>query len=114
MNVYGRVSDDRLSEAVERVGSIFLQPKGVPAEHQTGKAKNEIGATHIQSLGCADENAVRNSSLDRPGSSGGGSEGGGQTTDSMPEVPLCERMAGSGLQIPFEPLRKVFRLKRDA
>ena len=33
MNVSGRTNDDRLAEAVERVGRALYQPEGVPEEY---------------------------------------------------------------------------------
>ncbi len=56
MNVYGRVNDDRLAEAIERIGHTFLEPEGVPEEYQPKRPQNQVGATHRKAMGCANNN----------------------------------------------------------
>ena len=41
MNVYGRANDERLTDAVKRVGRVLLQPEGVPEEYQTRSTKTK-------------------------------------------------------------------------
>ena len=53
MNVYGRAREERLGEAVERVGEAVLPAERVPAQsRQVGGAETE-SATLIEAEGCA-------------------------------------------------------------
>ena len=52
MNVYGRVREDRLAAAVERVGSRILQRKSVPSVYRLVAGADTKNATLVESEGC--------------------------------------------------------------
>ena len=55
MNTYGRVQKERLAKAVEHVGHAILQPKRVPVEYRRVVGAEHESATHVNTMGCADE-----------------------------------------------------------
>ena len=52
MNVYGRVREDRLAEAVERVGEVILGPEGVPEVYRKAAGAEQEIATPLKTEGC--------------------------------------------------------------
>ena len=58
MNVYGRVREDRLAAAVERVGSRILQRKSVPSVYRLVAGADTKNATLVKSEGCISQKLV--------------------------------------------------------
>ena len=48
MNVYGRVREDRLAKAVERVGEVILRPEGVPEVYRKAAGTEQEIATPLK------------------------------------------------------------------
>ena len=58
MNVYGRVRDERLAEAVERAGEAIFQEKRVPDVYRKVVGLERENATSEDSEGCASQSLV--------------------------------------------------------
>ena len=58
MNIYGRVREERLSEAVERVGRVILKEKCVPSVYRLAAGAERENATHVKSAGCVSQRLV--------------------------------------------------------
>ena len=58
MNIYGRVREERLSEAVERVGRVILKEKCVPSVYRLAAGAERENATRVESAGCVSQRLV--------------------------------------------------------
>ena len=58
MNVYGRVREGRLAEAVERAGEAIFQEKCVPSVYRMAAGAERENATLVKSEGCVSQNLV--------------------------------------------------------
>ena len=58
MNIYGRVREERLSEAVERVGRVILKEKCVPSVYRLAVGAEPETATPVESKSCGFINMV--------------------------------------------------------
>ena len=58
MNIYGRVREERLSEAVERVGHVILKEKCVPSVYRFAVGAEPETATPVESESCGFINMV--------------------------------------------------------
>ena len=58
MNVYGRVREGRLAEAVERAGAAILQQKRVPGVYRMAAGAERENATSVKSGSCVSQRLV--------------------------------------------------------
>ncbi len=58
VNMYGRVREERLSEAVERVGRVFLKQKCIPSAYRLAAGAEPETATPVELKSCGFVNMV--------------------------------------------------------
>ena len=58
MNVYGRVRDQRLADAVERIGEAIIEEKSVPDVYRQAVGAERESATFVKIEGCASKELV--------------------------------------------------------
>ena len=56
--MYGRVREERLSEAVERVGRVFLKQKCIPSAYRLAAGAEPETATPVELKSCGFVNMV--------------------------------------------------------